>query len=199
MCFSTRTGSRCPWNEGTCAGAARNRHLDCLVYAQHERVSVVRVYVLVSGEGAGTSTVFVPSTRTGVRGTTLRASTRRQKDTSTTSSEYAHNNECPWDEDTCFEAAAQGHLDVLKWAREHGCPWYKDVCTNKAETAGHLDVLDWICLIGLMVKSLAKLYSILFIGNSDPNREKFLRHMPHGAGGPPPGLGRTPPLTPVTR
>ena len=27
------------------------------------------------------------------------------------------------DETTCISAAANGHLDVLKWARENGCPW----------------------------------------------------------------------------
>ena len=36
---------------------------------------------------------------------------------------YAHENGCPWNEDTCKEAAREGYLDVLKYAREHGCPW----------------------------------------------------------------------------
>lgn len=35
----------------------------------------------------------------------------------------ARVNGCPWDEDTCFGAAAGGHLAVLQWARENGCPW----------------------------------------------------------------------------
>ena len=28
-----------------------------------------------------------------------------------------------WDQLTAAIAAANGHLDVLRWAREHGCPW----------------------------------------------------------------------------
>jgi hypothetical protein len=36
---------------------------------------------------------------------------------------YAHENGCPWNEETCSSAASNGHLDVLKYAHEHGCPW----------------------------------------------------------------------------
>jgi hypothetical protein len=36
---------------------------------------------------------------------------------------WARSVGCPWDEDTCFQAAKGGRLDVLKWARANGCPW----------------------------------------------------------------------------
>ena len=36
---------------------------------------------------------------------------------------WARANDCPWNENTCKEAACGGHLEVLKWARENGCPW----------------------------------------------------------------------------
>ena len=32
-------------------------------------------------------------------------------------------NGCPWSEETCFEAALNGHLECLKYAHENGCPW----------------------------------------------------------------------------
>ena len=32
-------------------------------------------------------------------------------------------NYCPWDSNTCTQAAARGHLELLKWARLNGCPW----------------------------------------------------------------------------
>jgi len=35
---------------------------------------------------------------------------------------YAHENGCPWNEDTCSAAAENGHLDCLRYARENGCP-----------------------------------------------------------------------------
>ena len=35
---------------------------------------------------------------------------------------YARENGCPWDETTCAAAAKNGHLETLKWARENGAP-----------------------------------------------------------------------------
>ena len=36
---------------------------------------------------------------------------------------WARENDCPWDEWTCANAAKGGHLEVLKWARANDCPW----------------------------------------------------------------------------
>ena len=43
---------------------------------------------------------------------------------------------------TCVYAAVNGHLEILKWARENGCPWDKCTCTYAASN-GHLEVLKW--------------------------------------------------------
>ena len=57
---------------------------------------------------------------------------------------------CPWDAWTCANAAAGGHLEVLKWARAHGCDWVSsDVyscydCAALAARGGHLEVLKWL-------------------------------------------------------
>ena len=40
-------------------------------------------------------------------------------------------------------AAERGHLEVLRWAREHGCPWESDSCIQAARV-GHLEVLQWM-------------------------------------------------------
>ena len=37
--------------------------------------------------------------------------------------EYAHGNNFPWDVDTCSNAAANGHVEILQYARENSCPW----------------------------------------------------------------------------
>jgi len=55
---------------------------------------------------------------------------------------WARENGCPWNEWTCTNAAENGHLDVLKWARENGCPWDEWTC-EYAAGSGHLDVLKW--------------------------------------------------------
>ena len=40
---------------------------------------------------------------------------------------------CPWDWETCSQAALNGQLATLRWARENGCPW--DVETRDAAAA----------------------------------------------------------------
>ena len=57
---------------------------------------------------------------------------------------YAHKKRCPWDKETCKEAARGGHLDVLKYARENGCPWDKSMCHSMARDAGHKHIVAWI-------------------------------------------------------
>jgi hypothetical protein len=52
---------------------------------------------------------------------------------------WARENGCPWDEETCADAAEGGHLETLKWAREHGCPWDELTCASAAK-GGHLEV-----------------------------------------------------------
>ena len=42
----------------------------------------------------------------------------------------------------CANAALNGHLEMLKWARENGCDWNSDTCANAAIN-GHLEVLKW--------------------------------------------------------
>ena len=40
-------------------------------------------------------------------------------------------------------AAQGGHLDMLKWAREHDCPWDKDSC-EAASLNHHPETLAWV-------------------------------------------------------
>ncbi|GMH93436.1 hypothetical protein TrST_g7471 [Triparma strigata] len=50
--------------------------------------------------------------------------------------------EVPWDGQACYEAAKEGHLEVLQWARENGAPWDDQTCAFAAQ-GGHLRVLQW--------------------------------------------------------
>ncbi|ATE82231.1 Ankyrin repeat domain containing protein [Pandoravirus salinus] len=56
--------------------------------------------------------------------------------------EWARAQGCPWDAETCAEAARGGHLHVLAWLRDKGCPWDESTCT-KAARGGHVDVIKW--------------------------------------------------------
>ena len=35
---------------------------------------------------------------------------------------YAYRSGCPWDDQTCYSATREQHLDVLCWAINNGCP-----------------------------------------------------------------------------
>ena len=50
---------------------------------------------------------------------------------------------CPWDENTCYSAAAGGQLSVLRWLRSQDppCPWDVDTCAGAANN-GHLDAMN---------------------------------------------------------
>eukprot|EP01043_Picozoa_sp_COSAG02_P002086 COSAG02_NODE_46_length_45443_cov_36.731497_38_plen_179_part_00 len=56
--------------------------------------------------------------------------------------QYAHANGCPWDSDTCSNAAENGHLEVVQYAHANGCPWDSSTCSVAAEN-GHLEVLQY--------------------------------------------------------
>ena len=48
-----------------------------------------------------------------------------------------------WDSWAYAYAAENGHLHVLKWARENGCEWDSWAYAHAAEN-GHLHVLKWV-------------------------------------------------------
>ena len=36
--------------------------------------------------------------------------------------QWARNNGCEWDSQTCKVAKLNGYLDIVEWARTNGCP-----------------------------------------------------------------------------
>ena len=53
---------------------------------------------------------------------------------------WEREHECPWNEGTCVRAGGGGHLDVLRSAREQGCTWDKELCLAAASSKGHAAV-----------------------------------------------------------
>ena len=47
--------------------------------------------------------------------------------------QYLHEQGCPWDARVCSDAASNGHLDCLCYARSNGCKWDKETCNKAAE------------------------------------------------------------------
>src|SRR5579863_3260904 len=42
----------------------------------------------------------------------------------------------------CYNIAALGYLNILKWAHQNGCQWGSGVCTYAALN-DHLEILKW--------------------------------------------------------
>lgn len=55
---------------------------------------------------------------------------------------WAILNKYPLDEETNAQAAKNGHLEVLKFAREHGCPCDEITCSVAAQN-GQLEILKY--------------------------------------------------------
>jgi len=47
-----------------------------------------------------------------------------------------------WDEWTCALAAQNGHIEILQWARKNGCHWDEWTCAYAARN-GHHEILQW--------------------------------------------------------
>ena len=58
--------------------------------------------------------------------------------------QWARANGCDWDSLTCTYAAANGHLEVLQWARANGCDWNPRACIAEAGRSEHWEIVVWI-------------------------------------------------------
>lgn len=56
---------------------------------------------------------------------------------------WLREHEYVWDVTTCSWAAAKGHIHIIKWARDHGCPWNENTCWYAADK-GQLETLQWL-------------------------------------------------------
>jgi hypothetical protein len=56
---------------------------------------------------------------------------------------WARENDCPWSVVTSWYAAEHGHLEVLKWAREHRAARGMKTRASYAADGGHLVTLKW--------------------------------------------------------
>ena len=55
---------------------------------------------------------------------------------------------------TCAFAAENGHLHVLRWARENGCPWDENTCAF-AKAYNHVDIVRWVTENGCPQKKMS--------------------------------------------
>ena len=102
-----------PWDEWTCAFAAKNGNLDCLKYAREQGCDWDEETCVFAAENGYLECL-----------------------------KYAHENGCPWNEWACALAAWNGQLECLKYAHEQGCRWNESTCANAASN-GQLECLKY--------------------------------------------------------
>jgi hypothetical protein len=107
----------CPWDEDTCSGAANSNRLDILKWA------------CANGCPWNENT----------------CENAAQSD-HLELLQWARANGCPWDSKTCRAAtyASWFGFETLQWVFDNGCPWDFSICVNAAAN-GHLDLLKWAC------------------------------------------------------
>jgi hypothetical protein len=52
--------------------------------------------------------------------------------------------QCPCDAEACAEAAARGHLEIVRFLHESGCPWDVDTICVRAAESGHIELLQYL-------------------------------------------------------
>jgi len=130
----------CPWDAKTCAWAARGGHLETLKWARDERLPVELRRRARGRRRAATSRCSSGRARTTARGRREgRARARRGAATSKFLSGRAKRLLVGRGGRASLRRRG-GHLEVLKWLSVNGCPWDEWTCAFAAE-GGHLEVL----------------------------------------------------------
>jgi len=134
-------GQGCEWDSYTCAEAALGGHLEVLKWARSQGCEW-DIYTCGYAAEGGHLAVLKWARSQGCKwdGWTCAAAASRGH---LEVLKWARGEGCPWDELTCGEAAKGGHLEVLKWARSQGCDWDRGTCAYAAY-GGHLEVLKWL-------------------------------------------------------
>lgn len=105
----------CPWDESTCAHATRRAIWRCFSGHICQRLPLGCEYLFFCRFGGHLDVL-----------------------------QWAHANDCHWDEDVCRTAALFNRFEVLKWAYDNGCSWdhtYVKECTLFPKRQA---ILQWV-------------------------------------------------------
>ncbi|GFH53334.1 hypothetical protein CTEN210_09810 [Chaetoceros tenuissimus] len=136
-----------PWNESTCAAAARKGNLkalkflrsngclwnqEALILAIRSRDYDVVEYCLQSNCPIGTRDVCHFAMEDNDHNRALRILKLLRQFT------------VPWSEITCSESARAGNLNGLKWLLSQGCLWNLKRCARHAAEYGNIEMMIWL-------------------------------------------------------
>ena len=154
---------KCPWNEDTCDGASQRGHLETLKWCRQQDPPCPwfpNEVLLNAAAGGYLDMIKVrPKTKTEIPPPNLKTLTLSPRPR-----QWLRESESvEWDSDACVEAAAHGHLEVLKFLRREGCPCNEETICNYART---LEVLKWLALDQVSVPAHFLFFSFLTLSLS---------------------------------
>lgn len=131
----------CQWSWDVCTNAARGGHLEVLKWARANGAYWDDGLTCAAAAEGGHLDVLKWVRANGAHwdGLTCAAAARAGH---LELLKWARANGCEWDSRTTSNAALRGHLEVLQWARANGCKWDASTCAYAAQ-GGHLAVLQW--------------------------------------------------------
>jgi hypothetical protein len=64
--------------------------------------------------------------------------------------EYLRSQQCHWNNNATYLAAAGDHMDTLRWLHEQGCPWYEEGMCRLAAERDSTALLEYLQQEGLV-------------------------------------------------
>jgi hypothetical protein len=113
----------CFWYHWVCTLAAEYGHLDCLQYAHENGCSLNWASRRAIENGHLDCLKYICKNCSFVKIMGEEYTRKAAEFGRLDCLKYLHENNFPWNEDTCVCAVLNGHFDCLKYACENGCKW----------------------------------------------------------------------------
>jgi hypothetical protein len=140
-----RTQSWCVFDYSTCAGAVFGRQLAALQHLRTEGCSWDEEQMhRVAASSGSIEIVEWLRQQGGIRFDAAAAMASAAGAGQTAMCEHLRSIGCDWNSKACSTAAVHGHLETLRWLREHGCPWDVSEWFIDIARYGRMKILDFI-------------------------------------------------------
>ena len=143
-CLKYLHENECPWSESACLAAAKGGQLECLKYAHEHGCPWSEWACLAAAEG-GHLECLKYLHENGCPWDESACDLAAKVGLQILYFEYLHENRCPRDESACAAADEDedGEVAFLKYLHEKGCPWDEGTCQAVAWN-GHLECIKYL-------------------------------------------------------
>jgi hypothetical protein len=157
----------CTFADHACAGAAKGGHLAALKYLRSEGCAWNKHYIACYAAASGSiETAEWLRLQPGIE-INAEVLTAAAGASQIAMCEHLLRTGCEWDSDACRKAADKGHLDTLRWLREHGCPWVLGAICADASFNGYTEIFDYVIEQGEVLSAFELTYCLNRAGARD--------------------------------